>query len=88
MLGLHDRQPYRNDGLRWRVGCRRTPVAVQLAITRRGGASVSRRGRLRGTHEGDHTSGTPVTTLVRDAATYRLNPGRDRDRDGIACEKR
>jgi hypothetical protein len=36
----------------------------------------------------DHTSGTPVTTFVRDAATYRLNPNRDRDHDGIACEKR
>jgi Excalibur calcium-binding domain len=36
----------------------------------------------------DHTSGTPVTTFVRDAATYRLNPKRDGDHDGIACEKR
>lgn len=36
----------------------------------------------------DRTSGTPVTTFTRDAATYRLNTGRDRDKDGIACEKR
>jgi outer membrane biosynthesis protein TonB len=36
----------------------------------------------------DRTSGTRVTTFTRDAATYRLNPGRDRDKDGIACEKR
>ena len=36
----------------------------------------------------DHTSGTPVTTFTRDAATYQLNTGRDRDKDAIACEKR
>jgi pyruvate/2-oxoglutarate dehydrogenase complex dihydrolipoamide acyltransferase (E2) component len=36
----------------------------------------------------DHTSGTPVRTFTRDAATYRLNTGRDRDKDKIACEKR
>lgn len=36
----------------------------------------------------DRTSGTPVTTFTRDAATYRLNPRRDADKDGIACEKR
>jgi hypothetical protein len=36
----------------------------------------------------DRTSGTPVTSFTRDAATYRLNTGRDRDKDRIACEKR
>ena len=36
----------------------------------------------------DHTSGTRVTSFTRDAATYRLNTGRDRDKDKIACEKR
>ena len=36
----------------------------------------------------DRTSGTPVTTFTRDAATYRLNTARDGDKDGIACEKR
>ena len=36
----------------------------------------------------DRTSGTPVTTFLRNAALYRLNTGRDRDRDGIACERR
>lgn len=35
----------------------------------------------------DHTSGPRVTNFTRDAATYRLNPGRDRDKDGIACER-
>nr|WP_284288837.1 excalibur calcium-binding domain-containing protein [Angustibacter aerolatus] len=36
----------------------------------------------------DHTSGTPVTSFTRDSAAYRLNTGRDRDHDGIACERR
>lgn len=36
----------------------------------------------------DRTSGTPVTTFTRDAATYRLNKARDGDKDGIACENR
>ncbi len=36
----------------------------------------------------DRTSGTRVTTFTRDAATYRLNTGRDRDKDKIACERR
>jgi hypothetical protein len=45
-------------------------------------------GRL-GAH--DKTSGTPVTTFKRSTRIYRIamsyNRGRDRDKDGIACEK-
>jgi hypothetical protein len=40
----------------------------------------------------DRTSGTPVTTFKRSTPLYntamRYNKGLDRDRDGIACEKR
>jgi hypothetical protein len=40
----------------------------------------------------DHTSGKPVTTFTHNTAAYnkavRANRGLDRDRDGIACEKR
>jgi hypothetical protein len=40
----------------------------------------------------DKTSGTPVTNFKRSNLFYRLamrvNPGLDRDKDGIACEKR
>lgn len=38
----------------------------------------------------DHVSGhtPPVTTFTRSAAVYALNTKSDRDRDGIACEKR
>ena len=36
----------------------------------------------------DHTTGTPpVTTFLVDAALYAANTGRDRDKDGIACER-
>lgn len=36
----------------------------------------------------DHTSGsTPVTTFTVNRAVYDANTGRDRDDDGIACEK-
>jgi hypothetical protein len=35
----------------------------------------------------DHTSGTPVTNFRRSNAGYSRNRARDRDRDGIACEK-
>jgi hypothetical protein len=35
----------------------------------------------------DHTSGTPVTTFKRSTALYRANASKDRDGDGIACEK-
>ncbi len=30
----------------------------------------------------------PVTTFTRSAAVYKLNAKSDRDKDGIACEKR
>ena len=33
-------------------------------------------------------SSKPVTTFTRHDATYRLNTKSDRDKDGIACEKR
>ncbi len=36
----------------------------------------------------DKTSGTPVTTFKRSKAIYNKNTGRDRDKDGIACEKK
>jgi hypothetical protein len=36
----------------------------------------------------DHTSGTPVTTFKRSNLLYRQNSHLDRDKDGIACEKR
>jgi hypothetical protein len=35
----------------------------------------------------DHTSGKPVTTFTRSTALYRSNASKDRDGDGIACEK-
>ena len=35
----------------------------------------------------DHTTGTPVTNFRRSNRLYRQNKARDRDRDGIACEK-
>jgi hypothetical protein len=40
----------------------------------------------------DHTSGTPVRNFYRSTRLYNLamshNRGLDRDKDGIACEKR
>lgn len=37
----------------------------------------------------DKTSGTPrVTNFHRDTNLYQLNARHDRDKDGIACEKR
>jgi hypothetical protein len=43
-------------------------------------------------HAHDHTSGTPVTNFRHDSTLYRAamraNGGLDRDKDGIACEKR
>jgi uncharacterized membrane protein len=40
----------------------------------------------------DRTSGVPVTTFRRSTRLYRIamshNKGLDRDKDGIACEKR
>jgi hypothetical protein len=36
----------------------------------------------------DHTSGTPVTTFKRSNRLYRQNRSLDRDKDGIACEKK
>ncbi len=38
----------------------------------------------------DRVSGSmrPVTTFARKNKVYRLNTARDRDKDGIACEKR
>lgn len=35
----------------------------------------------------DNTSGTPVTNFKRSRSLYNANRSRDRDRDGIACEK-
>jgi hypothetical protein len=40
----------------------------------------------------DHTSGEPVTNFKRSTRLYRIamsyNKGLDRDKDGIACEKK
>lgn len=36
----------------------------------------------------DKTSGVKVTNFTVDAKTYALNTKSDRDKDGIACEKR
>jgi Excalibur calcium-binding domain len=36
----------------------------------------------------DHTSGTPVTNFKRSNRLYLQNSRLDRDKDGIACEKR
>ena len=36
----------------------------------------------------DKTSGKPVTNFTVNAKVYTLNTARDRDKDGIACEKR
>jgi len=36
----------------------------------------------------DKTSGVPVTNFTRNKKVYLQNKGRDRDKDGIACEKR
>jgi len=36
----------------------------------------------------DKTSGTPVTTFKVSSSIYAANRGSDRDKDGIACEKR
>lgn len=36
----------------------------------------------------DRSSGTPVTNFTRNTKVYRLNTKSDRDKDGIACEKR
>ena len=39
-------------------------------------------------HAHDHTSGTPVTNFYRSKPLYNANSDKDRDGDGIACEKR
>jgi len=38
----------------------------------------------------DHVSGTsrPVTNFYVSTTIYNANTGRDRDKDGVACEKR
>lgn len=36
----------------------------------------------------DKTSGKPVTNFKRSKALYQANKKSDRDKDGIACEKR
>lgn len=36
----------------------------------------------------DKTSGVPVTTFKVSKKAHDLNKGSDRDKDGIACEKR
>jgi hypothetical protein len=36
----------------------------------------------------DQTSGTPVTNFKVSKALYKANSKSDRDKDGIACEKR
>lgn len=36
----------------------------------------------------DRTSGTPVTSFKRSRPLYKANKKSDRDKDGVACEKR
>lgn len=36
----------------------------------------------------DQTTGTPVTTFTVNSKLYAANAKSDRDKDGIACEKR
>jgi len=36
----------------------------------------------------DKTSGTPVTNFKVSSSLYAANRGSDRDKDGVACEKR
>ncbi len=36
----------------------------------------------------DKTSGTPVRNFTKNTRVYNANTARDRDKDGIACEKR
>ena len=36
----------------------------------------------------DKTSGTPVTNFKVSNSVYAANGGSDRDKDGVACEKR
>ena len=36
----------------------------------------------------DKTSGTPVTNFTRNKKVYNQNTKSDRDKDGIACEKK
>jgi hypothetical protein len=36
----------------------------------------------------DHTTGVPVTNFYRSTRLYLANRRLDRDKDGIACEKR
>ncbi len=36
----------------------------------------------------DHTTGKPVTTFTVNNALYTANRSLDRDKDGIACEKK
>ena len=36
----------------------------------------------------DKTKSKPVTNFKRSNAIYKVNKGSDRDKDGIACEKR
>ena len=41
-------------------------------------------------HAHDHVSGStkPVTNFYRSKALYKANKSKDRDHDGVACEKR
>lgn len=41
-----------------------------------------------GAHDRVSGSSKPVTNFTRSTATYRANAKSDRDKDGIACEKR
>ena len=78
----------RSRGCRLRAGCRR--------FERRGVGLVQERAAMHtryphgagkvGAH--DKTSGVPVTNFKRSNRLYYLNRGLDRDKDGIACEKR
>ena len=42
----------------------------------------------KGAHDQVRGSTKPVTTFITNPAVYRANQRLDRDRDGVACEKR
>ena len=64
-------------------------AVVELTVSSANARSTHGVGRV-GAH--DKTTGEPVTTFRRSNRRYReamrYHPGLDRDKDGIACEKR
>jgi Tol biopolymer transport system component len=82
---LHPQQPHRG---------RTTPAATVIPVLYRNCTNLNRRYRHGVGKVGarDRTSGGPVTNFFRSTSLYNramsYNRGLDRDKDGIACEKR